>query len=256
MGRLERFFLVDTLEVCQRSQPNEVSEASPRPRCWPSVAAALEDVHGGFHSDDHRRMLQSNPNAAKHPLLERHHFGALLPGILQLFGDSLLVIHQDSLRGDSHQVRKTWDRIAAFLGASPFPAKASFQRKNTLPGHRTDLCHNASLVRRFKRLLEPEFQAIEEATFGPVLQATLPVQESWGMKQVALAPVAIATAGEVWLHEQSDLRIEGRILGFDEYMNLVIDDAEEIMVKKKTRRAIGRILLKGDNICLMMNTGA
>ena len=27
------------------------------------------------------------------------------------------------------------------------------------------------------------------------------------------------------------------------------------MVKKKTRRAIGRILLKGDNICLMMNTG-
>lgn len=51
------------------------------------------------------------------------------------------------------------------------------------------------------------------------------------------------------------MRIEGRILGFDEYMNLVVDDAEEIMVKKKTRRAIGRILLKGDNICLMMSTG-
>merc|ERR1712113_227648 len=60
---------------------------------------------------------------------------------------------------------------------------------------------------------------------------------------------------QVWLHEQADLRIEGRILGFDEYMNLVVDDAEEILVKKKTRRAIGRILLKGDNICLMMNTG-
>merc|ERR1712083_1162190 len=60
---------------------------------------------------------------------------------------------------------------------------------------------------------------------------------------------------QVWLHEQSDLRIEGRILGFDEYMNLVVDDAEEIQVKKKTRRAIRRILLKGDNICLMMNTG-
>eukprot|EP00408_Alexandrium_pacificum_P059919 CAMPEP_0171175354 /NCGR_PEP_ID=MMETSP0790-20130122/11187_1 /TAXON_ID=2925 /ORGANISM="Alexandrium catenella, Strain OF101" /LENGTH=62 /DNA_ID=CAMNT_0011640231 /DNA_START=11 /DNA_END=196 /DNA_ORIENTATION=- len=44
---------------------------------------------------------------------------------------------------------------------------------------------------------------------------------------------------QVWLHEQSDLRIEGRILGFDEYMNLVIDDAEEVLVKKKTRRAIG-----------------
>merc|ERR1711904_356778 len=60
---------------------------------------------------------------------------------------------------------------------------------------------------------------------------------------------------QIWLHEQADLRIEGRILGFDEYMNLVIDDAEEVQVKKKTRRAIGRILLKGDNICLMMNTG-
>merc|ERR1711904_196534 len=61
---------------------------------------------------------------------------------------------------------------------------------------------------------------------------------------------------QVWLHEMSDLRIEGRILGFDEYMNLVLDDAEEIMMKKKTRRAVGRILLKGDCITLMMSTGS
>jgi len=60
---------------------------------------------------------------------------------------------------------------------------------------------------------------------------------------------------QIWLYEQADLRIEGRILGFDEYMNLVLDDAEEISVKKKTRRPVGRILLKGDNITLMMNTG-
>lgn len=43
--------------------------------------------------------------------------------------------------------------------------------------------------------------------------------------------------------------------GFDEYMNLVLDDAEEINVKKDTRKSLGRILLKGDNITLMMNTG-
>jgi len=43
--------------------------------------------------------------------------------------------------------------------------------------------------------------------------------------------------------------------GFDEYMNLVLDDAEEINVKKNTRKSLGRILLKGDNITLMMNTG-
>ena len=39
-------------------------------------------------------------------------------------------------------------------------------------------------------------------------------------------------------------------------MNVVLDDAEELSIKKKTRKALGRILLKGDNITLMMNTCA
>jgi small nuclear ribonucleoprotein E len=60
---------------------------------------------------------------------------------------------------------------------------------------------------------------------------------------------------QFWLFEQKDMRIQGRIIGFDEYMNLVLDDAEEISLKKKTRKPLGRILLKGDNITLMMNTG-
>lgn len=73
--------------------------------------------------------------------------------------------------------------------------------------------------------------------------------------------------------------------GFDEYMNLVLEEAEELNVKKKTRKPLGwssyfvlpviacfsfmfhfiyplgllflftgRILLKGDNITLMMST--
>ncbi|KAJ1615692.1 hypothetical protein T492DRAFT_1111758 [Pavlovales sp. CCMP2436] len=57
---------------------------------------------------------------------------------------------------------------------------------------------------------------------------------------------------QVWLFEQTDLRIEGRIIGFDEYMNLVLDDAEEVLLKKKTRKPLGRIMLKGDNITLLM----
>ncbi|KAG6740799.1 hypothetical protein POTOM_056268 [Populus tomentosa] len=95
---------------------------------------------------------------------------------------------------------------------------------------------------------------------------------------------------QIWLFEQKDLRIEGRIIvtglclrkksmmarqsigrtielgmtskrfldrtvGFDEYMNLVLEDAEEVNIKKKSRKSLGRILLKGDNITLMMNTG-
>lgn len=59
----------------------------------------------------------------------------------------------------------------------------------------------------------------------------------------------------VWLYDQVDTRIEGRIIGFDEYMNLVLDEAEEVSVKRKTRKPLGRILLKGDNITLMQTVG-
>lgn len=43
------------------------------------------------------------------------------------------------------------------------------------------------------------------------------------------------------------------VIGFDEYMNLVLADAEEIDLKKKTRKSLGKTLLKGDNITLMMS---
>ena len=56
---------------------------------------------------------------------------------------------------------------------------------------------------------------------------------------------------QVWLYDHTDVTIEGRLIGFDEYMNLVMDDAEEVRVKKETRSPLGRILLKGDNISLM-----
>ena len=56
---------------------------------------------------------------------------------------------------------------------------------------------------------------------------------------------------QVWLYEQCNMRIEGCIVGFDEYMNLVLDDAEEVHIKNKTRKTLGRILLKGDNITLI-----
>eukprot|EP00700_Malawimonas_jakobiformis_P001793 EC722407.1.p2 GENE.EC722407.1~~EC722407.1.p2 ORF type:complete len:94 (+),score=22.65 EC722407.1:96-377(+) len=63
------------------------------------------------------------------------------------------------------------------------------------------------------------------------------------------------TRVQIMLFEQTDMRIEGQIIGFDEYMNVVLDNAEEVHLKKKTRKPLGRILLKGDNITLMMNTG-
>jgi small nuclear ribonucleoprotein E len=53
-----------------------------------------------------------------------------------------------------------------------------------------------------------------------------------------------------------ELRIEGKIVGFDEYMNLVLDEAEEVLIKKQKRVPLGRILLKGDSITLMMTAKA
>ena len=46
------------------------------------------------------------------------------------------------------------------------------------------------------------------------------------------------------------------VQGFDEFMNLVLDGAEEVNVKTGTKKALGRILLKGDNITLIQNVKA
>jgi len=60
------------------------------------------------------------------------------------------------------------------------------------------------------------------------------------------------TKVSIWLYDNIEMRIEGRIIGFDEFMNIVIDDAVEVYVKDvKPRRELGRILLKGDNITLI-----
>jgi small nuclear ribonucleoprotein E len=56
---------------------------------------------------------------------------------------------------------------------------------------------------------------------------------------------------QVWLVDQKFNRIEGVLKGFDEYMNLVLDDAVEINIKNNDptkNRKIGRILLKGENV--------
>lgn len=57
---------------------------------------------------------------------------------------------------------------------------------------------------------------------------------------------------QVWLNENVNLRIEGHIIGFDEYMNLVLDDAAEYYVKTATTKPIGKILVKGENITLIL----
>ncbi|KAG0034201.1 hypothetical protein BGZ82_005844 [Podila clonocystis] len=66
----------------------------------------------------------------------------------------------------------------------------------------------------------------------------------------------IRSTVQIWLYEQVETRIEGQIIGFDEFMNLVLDDAHEVNVKKGTKKSVGRILLKGDNITLIQAVSA
>lgn len=66
------------------------------------------------------------------------------------------------------------------------------------------------------------------------------------------------TTVSIWLYEQIGYRIHGKISGFDEFMNIVIDDALEVPIDSKTHKEslkdskpLGRIMLKGDNITLI-----
>lgn len=56
---------------------------------------------------------------------------------------------------------------------------------------------------------------------------------------------------QIWLYENTSMKIEGLITGFDEYMNVVLEEASEINLKTSSTREIGRILLKGDCITLI-----
>lgn len=58
----------------------------------------------------------------------------------------------------------------------------------------------------------------------------------------------------IWLHEDTKTQIEGQIIGFDEYMNMTLDEAVEIHSGKRTE--VGRILLKGDAITLLQEAKA
>ncbi|KAF2864534.1 LSM-domain-containing protein [Piedraia hortae CBS 480.64] len=92
-------------------------------------------------------------------------------------------------------------------------------------------------------------------------------REGGGKRNVMLPPINFIfkllqqrSTVQIWLFEQLGFRVEGKIRGFDEFMNLVIDEAvevrqptKEVPEPKNPRRELGRILLKGDNICLIQS---
>lgn len=53
------------------------------------------------------------------------------------------------------------------------------------------------------------------------------------------------TRVSVWLYDNTEQRIEGKIIGFDEFMNVVLDEAEEVWVKQTKSKALGTRLPLG-----------
>jgi small nuclear ribonucleoprotein E len=49
------------------------------------------------------------------------------------------------------------------------------------------------------------------------------------------------------------MALEGQIIGFDEYMNMTLDNVVECDLKTGKRENVGRILLKGDAITILQN---
>lgn len=45
-------------------------------------------------------------------------------------------------------------------------------------------------------------------------------------------------------------KIKGKLIGFDEFMNLVLDEASEILIDS-TEKKIGKILIRGDSIIMI-----
>ncbi|EAY05215.1 Sm protein [Trichomonas vaginalis G3] len=50
----------------------------------------------------------------------------------------------------------------------------------------------------------------------------------------------------VHLNDNSKMYMEGNLLGFDEYMNLVLGDSYEVYPKENTRVPLGTSLLRGE----------
>jgi small nuclear ribonucleoprotein E len=59
----------------------------------------------------------------------------------------------------------------------------------------------------------------------------------------------------VWLMHDNRTRIEGVLVGYDEFMNLILENASEINCKSGSAVPIGKIILRGDTVGLIHAVG-
>ncbi|CEP02676.1 unnamed protein product (mitochondrion) [Plasmodiophora brassicae] len=62
---------------------------------------------------------------------------------------------------------------------------------------------------------------------------------------------------QVWIIMKGDKEIVGKLRGFDDYVNMVLDDAIEYETTPEGRRAqmIEQCLINGNNVCILVPGG-
>ena len=154
VGRMEKIFMIDKychddlLAAQKRLVAGPHRDGSEV--CFSSTSALLTERHGQL-----KLFWDQRIEMARH-----------LAALAELFPSRLFVLHQTELRDTPSNI---FNELAAFVGLRPFPEKIVFRRYNSVGGHRTDLCFNASLVRSLQRLSEREYvmqESILQASRG------------------------------------------------------------------------------------------
>ncbi|KAL7696687.1 small nuclear ribonucleoprotein polypeptide e [Lotmaria passim] len=52
----------------------------------------------------------------------------------------------------------------------------------------------------------------------------------------------------IWLVHDNNTRLEGNLLGYDEFMNVVLGDTTETNLRTRRSHNLGKILLRSDNV--------
>eukprot|EP00696_Hemimastix_kukwesjijk_P002610 gnl/Hemi2/13212_TR4522_c0_g2_i2.p1 gnl/Hemi2/13212_TR4522_c0_g2~~gnl/Hemi2/13212_TR4522_c0_g2_i2.p1 ORF type:complete len:116 (+),score=23.41 gnl/Hemi2/13212_TR4522_c0_g2_i2:24-350(+) len=82
-----------------------------------------------------------------------------------------------------------------------------------------------------------------------------PAAPSTGLMPLVLIDKCIGS--RIWIVMKSEKELVGTLRGFDNYVNMVLDDVTEFEMTHEGRRVthLDQILLNGNNICLLVPGG-
>ncbi|KAF1824215.1 putative U6 SNRNA-associated SM-LIKE protein LSM5 [Dissoconium aciculare CBS 342.82] len=58
----------------------------------------------------------------------------------------------------------------------------------------------------------------------------------------------------IWVIMKGDKEFSGNLLGFDDFVNMVLEDVTEYDRTNKVEKKLPKILLNGNNICMVRRT--